>query len=165
MDEWSEDNTLKDQMRNILEEARMILPGIQALFGFQTVAVFNQRFDDLPAFAQVLHLVALASVVLAIALVMMPATWHRIVEPHRVSTTTIQLSSRAICAALLPLQIGLSLDLYVVILLVTESYATASLGAGVTLLVLSTLWFIVPFSYRSRMRSKNKRHATIEKSN
>jgi len=34
-------------MRNIIEEARVILPGLQALFGFQTVAVSSERFEDL----------------------------------------------------------------------------------------------------------------------
>ena len=30
---------LKDMLRNVLEEARMVLPGIQALFGFQLISV------------------------------------------------------------------------------------------------------------------------------
>jgi hypothetical protein len=35
----------------LLDECRMVLPGIQALFGFQLIAVFNQRFEqDLSAF-------------------------------------------------------------------------------------------------------------------
>ena len=62
----SEQISLTDQMRNILEEARMILPGIQALFGFQTIAVFNQRFEDLGPAMRTLHLAALALVVISI---------------------------------------------------------------------------------------------------
>jgi hypothetical protein len=31
-----------------IDEARMVLPGIQALFGFQLIAVFNERFAQLP---------------------------------------------------------------------------------------------------------------------
>jgi hypothetical protein len=30
---------------HVLEEARMVLPGIQALLGFQLIAVFSSRFD------------------------------------------------------------------------------------------------------------------------
>jgi hypothetical protein len=30
----------------LLEECRMVLPGIQALFGFQLIAVFNARFAE-----------------------------------------------------------------------------------------------------------------------
>lgn len=40
--------TLKEELSNILVEARMALPGMQGLFGFQTIAVFNTRFVELP---------------------------------------------------------------------------------------------------------------------
>src|SRR6266446_3544638 len=39
--------SLVEETRAILAEARMVLPGIQALFGFQLIAVFNTRFDEL----------------------------------------------------------------------------------------------------------------------
>jgi hypothetical protein len=52
----------------------MVLPGIQALFGFQLIAVFNASFREVltPA-GQRLHLLALALVAAAIALIMTPA--------------------------------------------------------------------------------------------
>jgi Family of unknown function (DUF6328) len=53
----------------LLEECRMILPGIQALFGFQLIAVFNQGFDEkLTSGEQQLHFFALFLVALAAAL-------------------------------------------------------------------------------------------------
>ena len=139
-----EENSLKDQLRNILEEARMVLPGIQALFGFQTVAVFNQRFENLAAAAQMTHLVALLAVVLAIALAMMPAAWHRIVEPGKVSQATVTMSSRLICAALLPLAVGLALDIYVVVLAVTVDASASIASATAVFFLLSGLWFVIP---------------------
>jgi hypothetical protein len=42
-----EQESLKDEIANLIEEARMVLPGIQALFGFQLIAVFNDGFRDL----------------------------------------------------------------------------------------------------------------------
>ncbi len=39
--------SLADETRTILEEARMVLPGIHAPFGCQLVAVFNARFTEL----------------------------------------------------------------------------------------------------------------------
>lgn len=140
----SEENSLKDQLHNILEEARMVLPGIQALFGFQTIAVFNQRFEQLATAAQMTHLVALLAVVLAIALAMMPAAWHRIVEPRKVSQATVTISSKLICAALLPLAVGLALDIYVVVLAVTHIESVSIASATVVFFLLSGLWFVVP---------------------
>jgi predicted membrane protein len=144
--------SLKDQMRNILEEARMVLPGIQALFGFQTIAVFNQRFEDLEAVTRNLHLAALALVVVSIGLVMAPAAWHRIVSPDCVTVGLVRYSSRCICGALLPLALALAFDVGVVVQLVTDTFA-ASLGCGtVTLLLLLLFWFGAPFRARARKK-------------
>ncbi len=40
----AEELSLDSAVRHILEECRMVLPGIQALFGFQLIAVFNEGF-------------------------------------------------------------------------------------------------------------------------
>lgn len=152
MDNAQQANSLKEQMRNVIEEARMVLPGIQALFGFQTVAVFNERFDDLPAAAQALHLLALAAVVLAIALAMTPAAYHRLVEPDRISAGTVRLASRLICAALLPLACGLALDMGVVLQLATGDPLLSAAGGLAALALLAALWFVLPLSARRRRR-------------
>ena len=43
-----------------IEEARMVLPGIQALFGFQLMAIFNDKFRTLSEFERT-HFVAMLS--------------------------------------------------------------------------------------------------------
>src|SRR6266481_2681346 len=44
----------------LLDECRMVLPGIQALFGFQLIAVFNARFEEKLSFSELrLHLLAI----------------------------------------------------------------------------------------------------------
>ena len=62
----------------LLEECRMVLPGIQALFGFQLISVFNSTFrEHLSAGEQYLHLCSIGFVAIAVALVMAPAALHR----------------------------------------------------------------------------------------
>src|SRR5574338_697608 len=66
----------KDAVRFLLEECRMVLPGVQALFGFQLIAVFNSTFaEKLGHFEQDLHLSIKSSglAALAAALLMTPA--------------------------------------------------------------------------------------------
>ena len=149
--------TLKEEKANLVEEARMLLPGVQALFGFQTIAVFNDRFDALPAFVKHTHLLALGLVVLAMALVIAPAAFHRIAEPGCVSRRVIRLSSQLITSALAPLSCGIALDMYVVIYLASGSEA-ASLGGCIGALVfLLVMWFAFPMSARGRaMRLKKE---------
>ena len=53
----------------------MVLPGIQALFGFQLIAVFNERFRQLSEGEQLIHFTAIMLVAIAIALIMTPAAY------------------------------------------------------------------------------------------
>jgi len=143
-----ENNSLKDQMRNVQEEARMILPGIQALFGFQMIAVFNQRFDELDPVSRYCHLAALFLVVVAIGLVMAPAAWHRLISPERVDEDLVRLSSNLICGALWPLAAAIAMDVGVVIRLAADNPYEGLAGASLTLLILVLLWFCAPLVRR-----------------
>ena len=147
-----EEESLKDEMRNLIEEARMLLPGIQALFGFQTIAVFNDRFEDLAETVKDCHLLALGLVVLAIGLCITPAAYHRIAEPGCVTRRAVRLSSEFICAALAPLACGIALDMYVVIFLATDSQAASLGGAIAAFVILMGLWFAFPFHSRRRKK-------------
>jgi hypothetical protein len=94
--------------------------------------------------------IALALVVVAIALVMLPAAYHRLAEPGRVSRHAIKVSSAAICYALAPLAAGLALDVYVVLHMVTDEDLFSGLGGGAAFLVLICLWFGYPLISRMR---------------
>src|SRR4051794_20220593 len=51
---------LATQIEQVLTEARLIIPGAQALFGFQFVAMLTTGFDRLPQASKIMHAVALA---------------------------------------------------------------------------------------------------------
>ncbi len=147
-------NGLHEEMRNIIEEARVILPGVQALFGFQTIAVFSERFVELPSYATLCHLIGLGMVIIAVALVMTPAVYYRVVGPENVSRRMIKRSSWLIRCALAPLACGLALDMFTVIYISTENLAVSVTGASATFLFLSGLWFAFPWHER-RLRTKD----------
>ena len=66
----SESLSLSQQHQALREECRMVLPGIQALFGFQLVAVFNQGFSEkLSLGGQRLHFAAILLVAISAGLV------------------------------------------------------------------------------------------------
>jgi hypothetical protein len=136
--------TLAQATEHLLEESRMVLPGMQALFGFQLIAVFNSAFTDrLDLLHQRLHLASIALVVIAIALIMTPAAYHRRTMPRGVSADFVMMSSRLILASMVPLAVAICLDFYVVAWLIVERDLAALLAA--TLLVLFILlWFVFP---------------------
>ena len=130
---------------HLLEECRMVLPGIQALFGFQLIAVFNQGFSErLSHPEQILHLIAIALTVLSMALVMTPAALHRQAEPREVSERFIWMGSNLVLAGMLPLAIAIGLDAYIVSSLITKNDALAIVIAAAVVTVFAALWFFLP---------------------
>src|SRR5437588_3552247 len=88
-----EELSLNDAATHVLEECRTVVPGMQAIFGFQLIAVFSTVFkDQLSSMERVLHLSALVLVTIAIALVIAPAAVHRQMEPTAVSRRFITIS-------------------------------------------------------------------------
>ncbi|MBJ6727245.1 DUF6328 family protein [Geomesophilobacter sediminis] len=147
-----EELPLAEATRNILEECRMVLPGIQALFGFQLIAVINQGFDQkLDAQLQRLHLASTLLVAVAVALVMAPAAYHRQAGLKEVTGEFILVASRLLLWSMVPLMIGVSLEFYVVASVILEVPAVALVMAGLLLLLFSVLWFVLP---RSRLLRK-----------
>lgn len=145
-------DALDQEMRNIIEEARVVLPGLQALFGFQTIAVFNERFVQVPEYAKDCHLIGLGMVVVAIAMVMTPAVYHRMVGRDYVTQYMIDVSSNLIVGALLPLAVGLGLDIFTVILTATDQPRWSLAGAIAAFVILIGLWFVFPLRERRRRR-------------
>ena len=146
-----EDVKLSQAATYLIEECRMVLPGVQAIFGFQLIAVFNQRFpEDLPEPIQYLHFGAMTLVALAAALVMMPAALHRITGVQHVTRLFIERSSAFVLASMWCLALGLALDYFVVGWLIFENPWVAA-PAALLLGVLSVLWYFYPRSQRGRM--------------
>src|SRR5262245_35198719 len=97
--EQKETLPLPEAVTHLLEECRMVLPGLQALLSFQFIAVFNAGFaEKLTPTEQRLHLLALGLVALAGALVMAPASYHRQTGPQEVSAYFLTLASRLLLA-------------------------------------------------------------------
>jgi uncharacterized protein YacL len=143
-DERMEELPLSKAAELLLGECRMVLPGIQALFGFQLIAVFNNGFSQmLTPPEQKLHLFALSLTAIAIALVMTPAAFHRQTGPKKITEQFIRLATRLLLWGMLPLLIGLCIDIYLIARIIGGSLL-ASLLAVVVGGVFIALWFILP---------------------
>ncbi len=141
-----EKESLKEEMTSVIEEARVVIPGIQALFGFQTMAVFNSRFEGLPDPGRWAYLVALGLLALAMGLLMTPAAYHRLAERGQVSRKMTDLSSNLITAGMIPLMLAFALDVYVVILAAVNNAMLGVFGGIATACALAGLWFWFPWT-------------------
>ncbi|WP_133479201.1 DUF6328 family protein [Cognatilysobacter segetis] len=146
--EGAEALSLTKAADTLIEECRMVLPGVQALFGFQLIAVFSERFDTaLTASEKLLHLGSIVLVGLAIALIMTPAAYHRVTSPDRVSAHFIRLSTRLLMAGMPILMVALTMDAYLVGRLIGGSTAAAA-TAAVLLAAFAALWIALPVASR-----------------
>jgi hypothetical protein len=154
MDQSNEGNTeretlkLVDAASQLLDECRMVLPGIQALFGFQLIAFFNQGFDRLTPAEQALHLCATLCVALAAGLVMTPAALQRQAEPTTVSRRFIGTASKLLLASMIPLSLGICADVYLVSRMVLKHAAPAVAIAAGLFVVLVVFWLVFPRLWR-----------------
>jgi putative exporter of polyketide antibiotics len=141
----------------------MVLPGIQALFGFQLIAVFNAEFRNLELALQRAHLAAILLVTAAIVLIMTPAAYHRIAERGELSSRFLRLGSRLIACAMVPFALGVSLDLMIIAHMITSETMVAALTFGSALAASMLAWLAFPLAARrARQRGKPKRSLTAK---
>jgi hypothetical protein len=143
---------IDEKVSHVLTEARMVLPGAQALFGFQLAIVLMEAFEELPASSRYVHLVSLCLVALSVIWLMTPPAYHRIVERGASSQRFHGFASRMVVLAMVPLATGLAGDLFVVTLKVTRSLIASVIFAGAMLAFTLGLWFGYTLLARRRRR-------------
>jgi hypothetical protein len=143
---------LEGKIRHVLTETRMILPGAQAMLGFQLAVTLMEAFEDLPRPGQLAHVAAMLLTSAAIVLLIAPAAYHRIAEEGEETERFHRVASRFIVAALVPLALSMSAELGIVTYRLTESVGRAALLGVAALVVLLGAWFGFALGARARRR-------------
>ena len=139
---------LHSRIEQMLTEARVLLPGAQALLGFQFAVMFTRTFEQLPQSSKLAHVAALAFIALSVILLITPAAIHRLSFGGEDTEEFHLIGSRFVVAAAIPLGLGIGTDLYVAILRATASLPVA-IGFAVTIVaVIAALWFVQPYLLR-----------------
>ena len=133
--------TLRDKIKHVLTETRVVLPGAQALLGFQLATILMDGFDKLPDVSRYVHLISLCLIAASVILLMTPAAYHRIVEKGEETEHFHDFASRILLAAMVPLALGVCGDFFVVAWKVTESIELAFAAALLMLVLFYGLWF------------------------
>jgi hypothetical protein len=133
----------------LLQELRVILPGVQVLFAFLLIVPFNARFVELGGLERRLYLVALLATAVSSAFLIAPSVYLRLIRQHRdpehMLRTLTGLTMSGVSA--------LGLAITVVVLLVVRFLFGALPGwvaaAAIGLLILG-LWCALPLSRRAQ---------------
>lgn len=150
-----DENEQRDRYRELLEEYRTIIPGVQVLFAFLLTAPFSARFSELDGVGRNSFMVALVSTAVSTLLFLTPTSFHRL-APRSERAERIQLAVRMAVAGLVALAVGMTAAVFLVTRFIFGSGEAVAVGAGVggTAIV---LWYLVPLIHRLRVHGGTTR--------
>jgi hypothetical protein len=126
----SEGERLDRQLAELLQELRVVLPGVQVLFAFLLTVPFTSRFGDITDFQRGVYVFVLLSTAVATVLLMAPTALHRLL----------------ICGGAV---LGLAVSAAVFLVMDVVYGRAAGLVAGLaTLALIIAMWVILPLSGR-----------------
>ncbi|HEV7601822.1 MAG TPA: DUF6328 family protein [Bradyrhizobium sp.] len=141
---------LATKIEQLLTEARVIIPGAQALFGFQFIAMLTSGFDRLPHSAKIIHAIALCLIAANVVLLMTPAALHRLSFGGEDSRSFLKMGSALVIAAPIFLAGGIAGELYVVMQKAFANEGSAVSAGIASFLLLMLLWYGLPLALRKR---------------
>jgi len=155
--------SLNSKIDQMLTEARITLLGAQALLGFQLIAMLTPAFDRLPFESKLLHACAFGCVAISVILLVSPAAFHRIGFNGEDTEDFYRIGSGLVTAAMLPLALGLSGDIYVAIARLSEDRMAGFVASLAALTLLLGLWYAHPLILRSRVRHPARHDEAAER--
>lgn len=152
-DDWNSDQRdetpLQRADRNfveLLQELRVVLTGVQILFGFLLTASFSERFDRLDAVQLGVFVVTLLSAALSSALLVAPVAAHRLAFQRGRKPDLVRWGHRMASGGLAFLGLTVSSGLLLVLDLAVGRTA-AVVGAAAFLLLVATVWVVIPLAH------------------
>ena len=145
---------LDRELIELLNELRVVLPGVQVLFAFLLIVPFSQRFPGLSGLQRDLYLASLLLTTLASILLIAPSTMHRIEWRQHDKDWLLVVSNRlaivgtAILAAAMTVSVWLITD--VIFRATVTSIVTASAAVAFA-------WFWYGWPLLRRLRAGGSR--------
>jgi Family of unknown function (DUF6328) len=136
-----QESSLTEKINEVLIEARMVLPGAQALLGFQFIIVLMDRFTSIPRSSQYIHFLSLCATALSTIILIMPAAYRRIVYHGEDSEDFHRKAGSMLLTAMVSIGLGICGDFLVVCRMVTHSFVASTVLSFVLLGFFYVLWF------------------------
>jgi hypothetical protein len=151
LDDEEDREELRRRYYGLMQELRVVLPGVQVLVAFLLTAPFAQRFADLDDLGKGLFGASLAFSVLSVVAFVTPTALHRFGD-RRARAARLQTSVRMTRVGLICLALGMSLALLVVSRFLYATAVTVVLVAT-TFGAMLLFWIVAPIASRSGRNS------------
>ncbi len=145
-DERSEEE-VGQELIELLNELRVILPGVQVLLAFLLAIPFSQRFERIGHLEDV-YFGALLCTVAGIALLTAPSAIHRLLWRQGHTEALLVLANRLTIVGTFFVGAGITASIYLVGDVIYPYWA-AGAAAAATALVFGALWYAIPLARRN----------------
>jgi MFS family permease len=148
LDDTDDRAELRDRYYGLLQELRVVLPGVQVLLAFLLTAPFAAKFDQLDDWGRRAYQVALTSSMLSVTFLLSPTFLHRFGQ-RTARRDRLLWSIRLMVVGLILLGIALLTALWGVARFVFGDATAWELVVPVAVTML-VLWSLLPFTLRRR---------------
>jgi hypothetical protein len=127
----------------LLQELRVVLPGVQVLLAFLLTAPFQQRFAQLPGTLRSVFFASIVCATVATALLIAPSAHHRLRWREGEKERLLPIANREAIWGTLFLAAAIVLALYVVTNVLFATWI-ALLTAVLAVALFAGLWYALP---------------------
>jgi amino acid transporter len=139
------------ELVELLNELRVVLPGVQVLFAFLLTIPFTGRFAELSSFQEALFSISFLFAAFALVLLMTPTAFHRIRFREGDDEAMLRISNKLTIAGLACLAVSLEAAVLLIAELVSTGWQATAAAILVGALIVG-LWFVLPVSRSARGR-------------
>jgi hypothetical protein len=151
----TEKQRVNRNLDQLLQELRVVLPGVQVLFAFLLAVPFATRFNRADRFERDVYFAALLLSAMAVALLMAPSIQHRILFRHEQKRYLVSLGSALMIAGMTALAAAIVLSLVLVTHFLFGSIAAWTAG-GLSFAAFALIWFALPIERRLSNRNPDR---------
>jgi hypothetical protein len=134
---------LDRELLELLNELRVVLPGVQALFAFLLIVPFNDRFASVSTTARGVYIVALLASALACVLFITAPAFHRLRFRRHDKAQLLRIGNRCAIAGMAALAVAMVAGVFLVTELLFGA-GTAGVLTAVIAVPIVALWWLVP---------------------
>ncbi|HET6750741.1 MAG TPA: DUF6328 family protein [Actinomycetes bacterium] len=146
---------LDRELMELLQELRVVLPGVQVLLAFLLTAPFQQRFAQLPGSLRNAFFASIVCATLATALLIAPSAHHRLRWRAGEKDRLLRIANREAIWGTVFLAAAIVLALYVITNVLFSTWL-AVVTAAVAVAVFAWLWYALPLVGRSSSKEEDE---------
>src|SRR5215211_4388546 len=135
------------ELIELLQELRVVLPGVQVLFAFLLTVPFSARFGEVSPLQQTVFFGTLVCTAISAGLLIAPSVHHRILWRQQAREHRLRVANELAIAGMVLLVPGMVGAIFVITDILFGS-TPAAVGTATIAAFFVYVWFVIPIRYR-----------------